>query len=242
MSASFAWDYFGITHPGAVRAGNEDAFLLRPDAGPGLGLFAVADGMGGHEAGEVASALVVECLAALPPAQAAGMLLSGAAGALGEANRVLRRLAGAERRIGSTALTLIASADHAAWLWAGDSRLYRLRDGRLERLTHDHRYVEMLVGQGLVDAAAAEAHPWSHVLTRAVGADDELDLDRGEANVVLGDVLLLCSDGLTGAVPELEIAGLLGQGSARTIAEALLDSALRREADDNVTAVLLRPC
>lgn len=241
MTAPLGWDSFGITHRGAVRAANEDAVLVRPDAGPGLGLFAVADGMGGHEAGEVASALVVECLAALAPAASGVALLRAAAGALAEANRALRRLAGPGRCIGTTALVLVASAGRVAWVWAGDSRLYRWRAGRLVPLTRDHRYVETLVAQGLIAPEAAEAHPLSHVLTRAVGAEDELDLDRGEAEVAAGDVLLLCSDGLTGAVPEAEIARLLGGGSARAMAEALLETALGLGAEDNVTAVLLRP-
>ncbi len=235
-----AWDSFGITHPGTERPTNEDAFLERLDAGPGIGLWAVADGMGGHDAGEVASALIVDRLRKLPLTPSLAAMHEQASVTLAECNRALRALAGNERRIGSTAVVLMLLRERAAWLWVGDSRLYRLRQGKLMPLTRDHRYVEELVAQGLLDRAHADTHPWSHVLTRAVGAADQLDLEAGEDEVEAGDLFLLCSDGLTEAVGEAGLLAAVRSEPARRVAERLVDDALRHGASDNLTVVVVR--
>ncbi len=224
------------THPGARRADNEDTFVNRPD----LGLWAVADGAGGHEDGALASGRIAEALnsldAALSPAELLAEVRSRIdavhAGLLDEAAR-----RGPEVLIASTLVILILREAHFACLWAGDSRVYRLRDGALDRITRDHSLVQEMLDAGEIAADEAEAHPRSNVVTRAVGAGpDAVLLDKTTDLLCPGDRFLLCSDGLTKAVAEEEIAALLGE-AGETVAEGLVAAALARHASDNVTAV-----
>jgi protein phosphatase/serine/threonine-protein phosphatase Stp1 len=134
----------------------------------------------------------------------------------------------------TTLVALLARGGHYACLWAGDSRAYLLRDGKLMRLTRDHSLVQELVDQGLLAADQAESHPQANIITRAVGAQGELELDKISARIAPGDLFLLCSDGLFKALEEAEIASLLASGKGP---EALLAAALARGARDNVTAL-----
>ncbi len=225
-----------VTHPGAVRPRNEDALLDRAD----LGLWAVADGAGGHGAGDVASAAIVAALADLPPALSAAELLAQVRLRLSAVHAELQAraaAAGPGRIMASTVVVLLARGGHYACLWAGDSRAYRLRDGRLERLTRDHSLVQELVDQGVLDEEAAEQHPQANVITRAIGAHGELELDKVSARVAPGDVFLLCSDGLFKALAEAEIASVLAAGGGP---DALVEAALARGARDNVTALAVQ--
>lgn len=230
------WESQGLTHVGAVRTNNEDAFLDRPAAG----VWAVADGMGGHASGEVASRMVVEQLAQLPDDGSLSLLVDAAEDRLLEVNRQLLTLAMhfKERAIGSTVVTLLARGRHAACLWAGDSRLYRLRAGRIERLTRDHAMVEDLVASGLLKRDAAATHPGANQITRAIGVSPSLFLEVELFEAQSGDVYLLCSDGLYRELKDAEIAAVLNDDAPNL--KRLLETALERQPHDNLTAVAVR--
>lgn len=229
----------GRTHEGCVRRLNEDSFIEAPQ----LGLWAVADGMGGHEAGEVASRKVVEALAALPAPASGFGFVRDVSEALQSANGELIAFA-AERYadvVGSTVVALLAVDGHYACLWAGDSRGYLFRGGALSRLTRDHSLVQELVDKGALTPDEARTSRRGNVITRAVGVDAALELEMAQGPMRLGDVFLLCSDGLTGVLEDGEIAALLARvADLETCAERLVEAALERGAPDNVTAVLVR--
>ena len=223
------------THPGAVRLRNEDNLVERPD----LGLWAVADGAGGHGAGDVASACIAEVLATIPPGLTAAEVLAQVRLRLDAVHVDLRGRAEAHGRggiIASTIVVLLVRGSHYAALWAGDSRIYLLREGALHRLTHDHSLVQELVDAGQIDAAAAEAHPHANVITRAVGAGDALQLDKVTGRVAPGDRFLLCSDGIFKELPEAELALGLARGAD---AAGLVRHAIEAGGRDNVTAVIV---
>jgi protein phosphatase/serine/threonine-protein phosphatase Stp1 len=228
---------WAATDAGAVRTHNEDAFVNRPD----LGLWAVADGAGGHEAGEVASRMIADALEAIPPGLPAGEMLAQIRLRITAIHAVLREEAarrGPHAMIASTVVALIARDGHFACLWAGDSRAYLLRGGQLSQVTRDHSLVQELVDSGAIPAEEAESHPRANVITRAVGADcDELELDKVTSPFVTGDRFLLCSDGLSKTVSEERLAELLGSMDATSLADLLVSEALSLEASDNVTAV-----
>jgi protein phosphatase/serine/threonine-protein phosphatase Stp1 len=222
------------THPGAVRKRNEDAFVDRPD----IGLWAVADGAGGHGAGDVASGAIADALAGIPPHLGAAELLAQVRLRLtGVHEALLGHPAPGGRTPASTVVALLARAGHFAVLWAGDSRAYLLRGGALRRLTRDHSLVQEMVDAGTLTEEEAERHAQANVITRAVGAPGDLVLDKVSGPLLPGDVLLLCSDGLFKEVAEAEIGPLLAGGQGP---EALLAEAVRRGARDNVTAVEVR--
>ena len=145
--------------------------------------------------------------------------------------------AGPGRIIATTVVILLARGEHFACLWAGDSRAYLLREGALTRLTRDHCVVQELVEAGLIDDGDAEAHPQANVITRAVGAQGDLELDKVSARIASGDLFLLCSDGLFKALPEAEMAAVLSAGGG---CDALIAAALAAGARDNVTALSVR--
>lgn len=230
------WNSFGITNVGAVRKANEDAFLNRPD----LGVWAVADGMGGHAAGDVASQIVVDRLAQLPANSSLSTLIDAAEDRLLEANRKLLTLAmrQKERTIGSTVLALVARGRHAACLWAGDSRLYRIRGRRIEQMMQDHAMVEDLVASGLITREEAADHPQANRITRAIGAMPSLFMDIELFAVRPGDIYLLCSDGLYKELSNDEIVKTLNNNEQAV--DKLIMFALERGARDNVTVVTVR--
>ncbi|PWS38074.1 serine/threonine-protein phosphatase [Falsiroseomonas bella] len=228
----------GRTDPGARRAHNEDSFVERPEAG----LWAVADGAGGHHAGEVASGMIRDALATVPDDLPAGRVLDEVQERLAKVHAALRQ-AGARQgsgMIASTVVVLVVRGGHFACLWSGDSRLYRLRDGALQQLTRDHSLVQELVDAGMVRPDEAENHPRANVITRAIGAgDDGPELERTSDRVLPGDRFLLCTDGLTKSLPSGEIAALLATPDATEAPERLVAAALARQASDNVTAVVV---
>jgi len=223
-----------VTHAGAVRAHNEDSYVDRPD----LGLWAVADGAGGHQAGDIASRIISDALKSLPPGLGATALLAEVRQRLAHAHNTL--LAEAARRGGhavlaSTVVVLLARDDYFACLWAGDSRAYLLRGGRFRQLTRDHSLVQELFDSGAISAAEAVRHPSANIITHAIGAD-VLELDKVTDRLLPGDRFLLCSDGLFKALPEPELARILA-AEDDLAADRLLRAALDQQADDNVTAV-----
>ena len=227
------------THVGMVRKLNEDAYLDRPD----LGLWAVADGMGGHDAGDLASRLIVESLDRIPPPANAPTFLSQVKAQLVEANRELRAEAarlGADRIVASTVVVLLTYNHHFACVWAGDSRLYLWRGSELRQITRDHSHVQEMVDIGVLTPEEAQHHPQANVVTRAVGATDALDFEMRHERIQPNDLFLLCSDGLTKMLSDGDIAELLARTAITEAAAALVDNALARGATDNVTTVVVQ--
>jgi serine/threonine-protein phosphatase Stp1 len=229
------------THVGLKRKINEDAVLARPD----LGVWAVADGMGGHDAGEVASALVVEMLGAVGAGLDVRARAAAAHLALSGAHERLTAMAqagpgGGSRTIGSTVVALVADGVSYICLWAGDSRGYLWRDGALVQLTRDHSLVQTLVDAGELDPADAQDHPNANVVLRAVGASGALGVDAVDGLVRPGDRFLLASDGLTRLVSDAELAAALGASDQDAAADRLIALVLERGAPDNVSLVMLR--
>lgn len=234
MSADLAWRATGESHVGCVRRVNEDAWIARPE----LALLAVADGLGGHARGELASRTVVAELAEIAGVDDLVALEAAARVALERAHQRIRALAEKEgTSIGTTVALLLARGPHGVVLWAGDSRVYRLRDGRFEALTRDHSRVQEMVERGLLTPEEARRHPQRNWITRALGTQPELELERRSIEVRAGDLILVCSDGLTGVVDEVEIGAILAR--YRLAAPGVLIAAtLARGAPDNVTVVV----
>ncbi len=207
------------THPGCVRKRNEDGCLDRAESG----LWAVADGMGGHDAGDVASHVVIEALRSVTAFESAYALRKAVRGVLIDANDELQLRAAdlLVDMIGSTVVTLFAHGAHYACLWAGDSRAYLWRNRELALLTQDHK-----------------VSPNGHAITRAVGARAGLDLDCTYGPIVAGDRFLLCSDGLT-VLSETEIANGMRSATVAIAVDTLLRQALAAGAPDNVTVVIV---
>jgi protein phosphatase/serine/threonine-protein phosphatase Stp1 len=227
---------WAVSHPGAKRKHNEDSYVDRPD----LGVWAVADGAGGHQAGEVASSMIAEALEAITPGLSPSELLAEVRLAIERTHEALRNEAarrGPDVVVASTVVVMLARGEHFACLWAGDSRAYLLRHGVLRQITRDHSLVQELVEAGAIRPEEALNHPRGNVITRAVGAElDDFMLDKVSDRLVPGDRFLLCSDGLCKTLPEDEIAGLLGAGDGAA-PQALVDAALAARVSDNVTAV-----
>jgi protein phosphatase len=234
----FRWTSASRSHPGRVRAINEDACLEQPEHG----LWAVADGMGGHALGEFASRLAIRSLMDLPVPQSLQQYVTAAQERLQQANRRLR--AEAARRdvpiIGTTIAVLIASERHCACLWAGDSRIYLYRAGRLRQLTRDHSELEAVRSRRVAGSDDTLDRPPANIITRALGGADTLELEGNTIEVIDGDVFLLCSDGLSNEVNELAIEQALLPGNCRLACDTLLDLALDRGGRDNITAVVVR--
>lgn len=226
------------THCGTRGRHNEDAYLNRPD----LGLWAVADGAGGHEAGEVASAEVVGMLGGIEPGLSASDMLHEVRTRLETAHTHLREAAarrGDDIVMATTAVVILARDDYFACLWAGDSPAYLLRANTLTKITRDHSLVQEMVESGAISESEAAHHPQANIITRAVGADtDGLDLDKRTGQLMLGDRLLLCSDGLSKTLSDEKLAALLADGGADA-AERLVMAALEAQVADNVTVITI---
>ncbi|MGH2724013.1 MAG: Stp1/IreP family PP2C-type Ser/Thr phosphatase [Actinomycetota bacterium] len=226
------------TDVGRVREGNEDAYTAEAP------LFAVADGMGGHQGGEVASHLALETLGRVsdrpaPDGDAAPHL----AETVREANRAVLDRASSDPGLtgmGTTLTAVLAGGDRIFLAHVGDSRAYLLRDGELSRLTKDHTVVERLVDQGRLTSEEAAIHPQRSILTNALGVDRDIQVDEAAYEVRAGDRLLLCSDGLTGMVSEENIVRILtDERDPQAAAEALVAAANEAGGQDNITAVVL---
>ncbi len=230
-----SWTSSACSDVGAVRELNEDAYLERPD----IGLWLVADGMGGHFAGDVASQMVISAVQELEPPRSLSHFVDAVERRLVETNQRLRDYADREEShtIGSTVVALLIRGQHAVCLWAGDSRMYRYRDGRLEQISQDHALVEELVERGVLTPEQAIDHPHGNLVTRAVGASEELFLDVEIITIQEGDLFILCSDGLERQVAEEEMASIRGDWDASRLSRALLDRALSHGARDNVTVI-----
>ena len=219
---------------GCVRSHNEDSYLVQSP------LFAVCDGMGGHAAGEVASSIAVETIAKLAPSHADPALLAAAVEA---ANAAIIEAAvnGVGRSgMGCTATVAYIEGNTIAIAHVGDSRAYLLHEGSLIRVTHDHSYVEELVDAGEITADEARVHPNRSVITRALGSDPAMYADHFQLNIVEGDRLILCSDGLSSMIPDGEIEHIARQSkSAQICTDNLVDAALAAGGSDNVSVIVV---
>jgi protein phosphatase len=237
------WESVSLTDRGLQRSNNEDAYLDRPDTGA----FAIADGMGGHAAGEIASRMAVDALSRVvfnhvPIEENPSPLVRS----FTTANREIRRRGRTEpetRGMGTTLSVLAGSAarGRGVIVHIGDSRVYRFRDGRLEQLTHDHTWVQERIDAGVLTPEQARTHPYSSILTRVLGTEDRVAPDVISLEFKPKDLFLLCSDGLSGMVEDAAIEAILGRGDPldRTAAR-LVEAAKAGGGIDNVTLVLAR--
>jgi protein phosphatase len=233
-------DHFGLTDPGKVRQNNEDALLSGGDRDPGL--FVVADGIGGFEAGEVASSMVIESLQTLGP----GDPLEPA---IQEANRRVYSAARSDEKLSGMGTTVVAAritengeGAEAEIAHVGDSRLYLMRDGELSPLTEDHSLVAEMVRSGSLTRAQASDHPQKNLITRALGAEEEVEVDTARHSLRHGDRLILCSDGLPDMVTEARISELAtddAPGSPEESVRSLISAALDAGGSDNVTVLIV---
>ena len=227
------------THVGLKRQINEDSMLADTDGG----LWVVADGMGGHEAGEVASAMVVDALRNVPHGPDLDTFVGNAVNVLHEVNGQLiglARSAGSDKTIGTTVVGVAVEDGQFRCFWAGDSRAYRFRDDALIRLSRDHSLVQDLVDAGMLRPDEAEGHANSNVITRAVGVREIVDVEVTEGEALRGDLYIVASDGLTRVVNDQELALELRSGSLDEVADRLLAKVLERGAPDNVTLIITK--
>ncbi len=239
---SLAWDDYGLTDPGKVRQVNQDAFWISGTSG-GMKAWAVADGMGGYKGGEIASGQLVEMLGEIDPVTSIDRLGERIQQVVKQVNSNLIKLAVemGTGPIGSTLIVLIVDEDgRGLCLWAGDSRLYRLRDQELEQISTDHSQVQGLLDYGIISEQEAENHPAANIITNAVGVDEKLHIDKQELEVHEGDVYLLCSDGVNKELDNPAIRSAMLQDDAEKIVTTLVSGALANGGRDNITAVCVR--
>lgn len=232
----FTWKSAAITDVGKVRKLNEDSVLDRGEDG----LWVVADGMGGHSAGDLASQLIVNSLAKVDAPEDLAGFVDSVEDAVLSVNERLFEVANAHNQTsGSTVVVLLARSRFAVVMWAGDSRLYRLRGGQIERMMTDHTQIELYIEKGLLQRSEAEGHPSGNMVTRAVGVTDHLLLEMDVFEIEDGDRFLLCSDGLDKHLSDPEIGSFLGGADPQTVARQLIDVTLERGAVDNVTVCVV---
>ena len=244
-----------LSHPGLRREANEDSVCARPD----IGLFVVADGMGGHAAGEVASKLAAQVIETFindtreadinttwPFPYDTALTLDGnrLTAAFRLANRRINAaMQGDEalRGMATTAAALLANKGKPVVAHVGDSRVYLWRDNALRQVTQDHSWVTEQVRAGVLSEADARNHPWRHVVTRALSGGDDPDVEVAEIEVQKGDRILLCSDGLSGVVPPDKLESIIGQGAPLDqTCQALIDAANEAGGPDNITVAMLQ--
>ena len=232
------WKSAQDTHVGMVRDINEDAILSLPE----IQLWAVADGMGGYEAGNVASDMIVKSLSSILSKPSLNEMVDCVEDSLLDVNHRILEYADIMldgRTLGSTVVTLLIKGYAGVCLWAGDSRLYRYRKNQLVQLSRDHSQVEELLSQGFISPEEAEKHPDSNVITRAVGASSKLYVDVTTFTVRLGDTFLLCSDGLYNMVSKDEISNTIASLPIVQAVDVLIQKALDNGANDNVSVILV---
>lgn len=234
-----SFDCVSRTHVGLRRKVNEDSILVRTERG----LWAVADGMGGHEAGDVASAMVTDSLKRLPIVYGLDEMVDAAVSSLNAVNRELIDLARSSdrsRTIGTTVVGLAVADGQFRCFWVGDSRAYRIRHGQIRRLSRDHSLVQDLVDAGMLNSEDAERHESANVITRAVGVSEDLQVDSSTGEAAPGDIFLLASDGLTRLVSDEELLEELTSASLDVAADKLVELVLARGAPDNVSIVVTK--
>ena len=229
------------TDVGCVRTLNEDSLLAMPASG----LWLVADGMGGHTAGDFASQTIVSELSTAGVPTGAMDLRARFMARLTQANTMIQNHAAelGGGTIGSTVAALLIQQDHFACIWSGDSRVYRMRGDKLTRVSRDHTEVQALLDTGSITPEQAETWPRKNVITRAIGVTEQPECDMVEGALADDDVFLLCSDGLTEYFDDAELAKVLYAGAKWAldpICDQLVETALQRGGKDNVSVVLVR--
>ena len=242
-SVSFQISSNGVTHTGNVRSKNEDSILVHADEN----LWIVADGMGGHHAGDFASQTITNNLSLFKQHASLDDNILLLEENILNSNAVIRKKSfklGRNATIGSTVVCVYIWHNYLFAFWAGDSRLYRFRDTRLERLTEDHSYVEELVRMGKIEARDAEEHPAANVVLKAVGIDDNLCMDFEYFELQDGDIFIICSDGLYKDLEEEKITPIIESNpeDMTELSEALLSSALDAGGTDNTSIIAMKIC
>lgn len=226
------------THVGRVRKANEDSFIVKPE----VGLWAVADGVGGHEAGQLASQTVTTVLATIGPAVSSEDQSARFHERVLRANDRIREIS-AERggaMMGTTVAAMLIFDRRFNCVWAGDSRVYRIRKGAIEQISRDHSEVQELIDQGLLKPEEARTWPRRNVITRAVGIFDDPGLETVEGEIEPDDVFVVCSDGLTGHLSDEDIVRTMASRRAQDACDALIETTLERGASDNVSIIVIR--
>lgn len=237
MSTLSPYRYNAKTHVGLRRKVNEDAVL----ALPGQDIWVVSDGMGGHEAGDFASRVITDSIAMIPAELSPTERMHALRDAMQTAHRIISEETEARGAglIGATVAALMMTQGYFLGLWAGDSRIYLLRDGHIEMLTTDHSYVADLVLSGKMTWDEAEMHPHSNAITRAVGVDDELVLDKIRGETQRGDRFLVCSDGLTKYATFGILQDMLTRLPIETVSDELVQLALNGGGADNISVIVV---
>ena len=237
MSEFHNYRYTAQTHVGLKRKVIEDTILVLPEQY----IWMVADGMGGHQAGDFASRAIADAVAMIPVGLDPTARMHALRDAIQGAHQLIRTEA--EERgagvIGATVVALMMANGHFVGLWAGDSRIYRLRDGQIEMLTTDHSSVAEYVLAGRMTWDEAEQHPQSNAITRAVGVGDVLELDKVRGEAHSGDRFLVCSDGLTKYATFAMLQDMLSTTPIETVVERLVQVALAGGGADNISAIVV---
>jgi len=240
ISRQLEWEAYGLTDVGKVRSINEDAYMQNDEEAH----WVVADGMGGHEAGDVASQSIVEGLGRLSQSAVLAHFVDEIDDCLRGVNEYLVKLAGDDHNkvIGSTVVGLALHAKHAVYYWVGDSRAYLMRNGRLTQLSTDHTHIEEMIQQGIIDKSQAGSHPEKNVITRAVGADYEVFVDFDVEPVQDNDIFMICSDGVEKRLSDEEVEKIFNKhgDDVAEAAQEIVDVVLQRGSPDNVTVVAVR--
>lgn len=228
-----------MTHKGMVRPVNEDAILNKPH----INLWAVADGMGGHKVGDIASAKIISALDALEQSDRLSESVDIIENCLFEVNQLMLEYAQVMlngHTMGSTLVCVVIKGRIGACLWVGDSRFYRFRNNQLQQLSRDHSQLEEMIELGLITRAASEQHPNRNVITRAIGVEPQFCVDINLFGTQVGDTFLLCSDGLYTAVNEDGLRESLSLEDAEISANKLMAQALENQASDNVSLIVIK--
>lgn len=238
---------YGKSDRGSVRPTNQDAYVSDLRAEERVALLAVCDGMGGANAGNVASRFAIESFMGVLRQQvcaemSAQQMQQALSDGVAEANRVVFELASAQpefRGMGTTLVGAIATDDAITLVNVGDSRAYCVSKDKAQRLTEDHSYVEEMMRRGKLSEEAARVHPNKNLITRAIGVEPQVDCDLYDVSLAAGDVLLLCSDGLTGMLRDEQIAEIVYQAAdLEAAADKLIVRALEEGGTDNITVLL----
>lgn len=234
-----SWKGFSMSDVGCVREVNEDSLLMAPEHH----LWAVADGMGGHKVGDVASKKIIELLDRVEPSENLSDYVDEVENALIRANRDLFNYAKAHfdnQTMGSTVVCLVIKQYVGVCLWVGDSRLYRYRNHQLQQLSRDHSQVEEMLQAGLISEEEAQNHPQKNVITRAVGVESDVFVEINVFSTQVGDTFLLCSDGLYNAVSKQDVEALLPKSDPEVCVLELMKTALANGAEDNVSLIVIK--
>ncbi len=233
------WNSFARTDVGVVREVNEDAILAKPE----IGLWAVADGMGGHLVGDIASSKIITALDEVIPQPMLSDYVDAVEDALLDINEKMLEYAQVmfdAGTMGSTLVALIIKERIGVCLWVGDSRLYRFRNQQLVQISRDHSQLEEMIELGLLSKEAAENYPHKNVITRAVGVEESLYVDINIFTTQIGDIFLLCSDGLYNSVSNEELLEALAIRDLEAMVTQLVNKSIANGAPDNVSVIIVQ--